>query len=85
MYFSPLPSGTRQREPSLCQLPPAEVYTAFTQTSGTAVSGRRQLTPGECSAARAGEITSSNKVLFKEVGVYWRGELVGIRRVLLDV
>lgn len=38
-----------------------------------------------CSAARADEIMSNNKVLFKEVGVYWRGESVGICQALLDL
>lgn len=83
MYFSPLPSGARKRSPSFCQLPLAEVYTTFTQTSGTAVSGRRRLTPGEHSAAEAGEIMSNNKVLFKEVGVCSRCGSVGIGQALL--
>lgn len=67
-----------KRYPSFCQLPPIEVYTTFTQKSGTAVSGRRRLTPGGLSASTTGEIMSNCKVIFKEVGAYWRGESVGI-------
>lgn len=64
---------------------PAEVCTTFAQTSATAVSCRRRLTPGGCSAARADEIMRNSEVLHREVGAYRRGELVGTCRALLVV
>lgn len=85
VYFSPLPSVTRNGYPSSCQFFSAEVYTTFTQTSGTAVSGRRRLTPGGHSAARAGEIMSNKEVLFKEVGVCWKGEWVSRCQAFLGI
>lgn len=46
---------------------PAEAYPTFTQTSGTAVSCRRRLTPGGHSAAKAAEVMSDKEGLFQEV------------------
>lgn len=46
--------------------PPAKAYPTFTQTSGTAVSCRRRLTPGGHSAAEAGEVMSDKEGLLQE-------------------
>lgn len=46
--------------------PPAKAYPTFTQTSETAVSCRRRLTPGGHSAAKAGEVMSDKEGLFQE-------------------
>lgn len=66
-YRSPLPS-VMKRGIFLMTFPlPAEAYPTFTQTSGTAVSCRRRLTPGGHSAAKAAEVMSDKEGLFQEV------------------